>query len=215
MQRGDEAGKHCQGSDPDAIGPVALKGQVADGVDLLVELDPVIVIEQYRNRVTDHEADARAETADEQALQNEDALNLLASGSHGHENGDIAVLFHNEHDQDHQNIQCGNDLDQADGDNADNFFEFEGVQQRMVLIHPGGGDELWTDSIFGRAGDRGCFEDIVETKFDDIDDVVQVEHLLGGGERGEGPSGIEVAEARFEDAGHAESEETGNGAERR
>ncbi len=97
MEGGEKAREQGEAGDPDAVGPMALERDITDGVNLLVELEPVVVVEQNGDGVAGDEAEETANTADDHALQDEDALDLLTAGSERHEDGDVALLFQHQH----------------------------------------------------------------------------------------------------------------------
>src|SRR5438270_3763423 len=128
MQCGEETGCEGQRSDPDTVCPVVLKRHIAERVDLLVQLEPAIVIEYRSYRVARNHADGATDTADNHPLKHENPLDLLAARAHGNENCNVAVFFHHEHYENDKNVQCGDKLNQTHGDNAHHLLEPQCVQ---------------------------------------------------------------------------------------
>src|ERR1039457_6197827 len=99
--------------DPYAIHPARFEGDEAQRVDGFVQADPAVLVGEIAERVTHREADGAADDSDEYALQHEDAADLRAARAHGHQDGDVTVLFHHHHHQHDQNIERGHQLDQT------------------------------------------------------------------------------------------------------
>ena len=77
---------------------------------------------------------------------------------------------------------------------------FRALEHLLVLLAPGGGGELRPDHFFGCRGHLRRLIDVVEHQFDAVDHVGEVEGLLRVGERQEGPVGVEIVEAGFENS---------------
>jgi len=168
--------------------------------------------------VAEGESDEGAEDTNEHALGDEDAANLTALDTHGHEDSDVAGFFHDHHGERDEDVEGGDEDDQSDGNEGDEALEAEGVEQRLVLLHPVGGHEAAAGSgliggFFERIRDLGCEVDVVELELDDGDDVAEAEEGLGLVEADEGPGRIVIVETGVEDADDAEANVLGNHAE--
>ena len=103
------------------------KGHVADGIHLLIQPQPAVVIKESSCYIAEQQSDETTYTADDQALQYEYALNLLTLCAHRHQDRYVTLLLHHEHHENHENIQGGNQLDQGHGDDAHRFLQLQGV----------------------------------------------------------------------------------------
>jgi hypothetical protein len=65
------------------------------------------------------------------ALQDEDAADLGAAGSHRHQDGDVLVLRQHDHGERDEDVERGDQNDEADGDRGDGALHFQGVEKRQ------------------------------------------------------------------------------------
>src|SRR5215831_14339202 len=132
-----------------------------------------------RDRIAQHEADGGTDNADQQTLEHENATNLSFLGTHRDEYGDVAGLLHDHHDQRDQDIERGNEHDQAYGDEGDYPLQPQGAKKGAVLLHPVSGHEAFAGGGFKLASNVGCFVDVGDFKLEHGHDVAQIEEALG------------------------------------
>ena len=113
----------------------------------------------------------------------------LRSRAQRHQHGDIARAIGDRHRQHHQNIQSGDERDQADEKRGDQFFQAQRAKQRAIFVLPRGGRE----SPARRAAQiaraiSSARSTIVHAKFEHAGHVAHAGQILRGGQRGETPS---------------------------
>lgn len=213
IEGGEEGDEEGEAYNPKRIEGIGQKGDVGDGVDLFGELDPAVVIGEVAEAEAEDEAGGGTNGADEEALEHEDEADLAGAGAHGEEDGDVALFFHDHHDEGDEDVEGGDELDEADGDEADNTFHAEGAEELAVLVHPVGGEELVAEQALGRVGERFGGVEVGDADFDGIDDIAGGHDALELGEGEEGEVGIDVVEAGFDRASDAEAVVAGARAE--
>ena len=76
-----------------------MEWDIAKSIDGFIKPQDAKVIENSTSRIAAQQSEDAPEPADDHPLQNKDALNLIAPGAHGHEDGNVAILFHHQHDE--------------------------------------------------------------------------------------------------------------------
>ncbi len=213
IERGDEGDADGDDGDEEAIHGARDEGNVVDGVDLGREGDDVVVAAGVGDGVAEQQADGGADDADENALRDEDISHLRPARAHGHEDSNVLGFFHHHHDQGDQDVERGDEDDQADGDKGDEALEPQGMEESFVLLHPVGGHEAFAGGVFEFARDGVGLVDVIDAELDDRDEIAEAEEALSVGETREGPGRIVIKEAGVEDSGDAEAAVFGDHAE--
>src|SRR5512146_2565392 len=128
IKRGNEGDEQGYEGDEDAVGEARRKGYVVDGIDLGGEREEVEVSEDEADGIADDETEDGADDSDEQALEHEDAADLGGLGAHGDEHGDVLGLLHHHHDERDEDVEGGDEDDQADSNKGYDPFQAEGVE---------------------------------------------------------------------------------------
>ena len=86
--------------------------------------------------------------ADQHSLRNKEVAHLRPARAHRHEHGNVFGLLHHHHDEGDEDVQGGDEDDQADGDEGDEALQAQGVEQRLVLLELVGGHEAFAGGVF-------------------------------------------------------------------
>lgn len=105
IESGQEADEEGAAGDPKGVDGAGFEGDVAEGVDFGVEGDPAVVFGEVAEAVAESEAEGGADAADEEALEDEDAADLIPAGAHGDEDRDVPIFLHDHHDEADEDVE--------------------------------------------------------------------------------------------------------------
>ena len=92
---------------------------------------------------------------------------LEISCAKGHEDSDIFGFFHHHHDERDENVECGHENYQTNGDQSDDAFESQGAEKSLILLHPIGGHETTSGRLFELMSNVSGAVDIINLEFED------------------------------------------------
>src|SRR5579864_8847077 len=145
-----------------------------------------------RNRVAQHESDGGSDDADQHSLGNKDIAYLGFLRAHRHQNGDVFGLLHHHHNERDENVESGDKDDESNGNERDHAFQAQGAKESLILLHPVGGHEPVTGSLFQVARDDIGFVNVVDFEFDHRNQVAEAKQLLRIRETSKSPAGVIV-----------------------
>src|SRR5262249_2605717 len=135
-----------------------------------------------------------------------------SGGPHRFENGDVAILFHDEEDQRRDDVE-GRDNDyQTDRQRNRDLLECQRRKERTVRLAPVLSKVISSEDVGNRPGDRRGAVDIVDPELDEVD-LTPVEESPGEIDRDEPERAVELVEPEAEDAGNAKAWQFGHQAE--
>ena len=148
----------------------------------------------------------------DQMIRSCDVGKRIAQDEARNDSGGFISDGHGKHDE---NIEAGDESDQADKNGGDQFFEAKRAKEGAIFFHPRGGDETLASGVFKDRREFASFFWLGEANLENVDDVTGAGERLRRGKRDEAPVFVVVVEAGIENAGDAKTAGTGHEAEGR
>src|SRR2546428_2878397 len=155
--------------------------------------------------VAQWDADDRADDADHESVQHEDARHGLAGRAHRLQDGDLPVLLDDDHGERAHDVEGGDDHDQHQQDEHHELLQLERREQVFVELHPVARPVGEADRVLDRLGDAVRSEDVRDLHLDAGYRVADVEELLRLLDRHVDQRRIVLVHPGFEHADHTEA----------
>src|SRR5262245_39584892 len=178
------------------------KWNVRDLIDVGWNLDQAVLVQDMTQCQAAESAYYRSRNADNQPLQHENRHDPPRRRPHRFQNRDVTALLHHKQNERGDDVQRGDDDDEADGDGDRHFLEAERRKQRLVQIGPILRDIHAAQSLGHVIGDARRVVDVVHAKLNQLDHV-HAGQPLAEGQGHEAVRGIELIQTEVVDAADA------------